>query len=462
MGAMAIARLLVFPRRVGSRRDSRGLSTGPNDWGRMDRRRIVAIVIAGIAILGACAILPAASGTGHSPGISAPASSKASDPVAPPATPEVAQPTGGAHSHPAAPIHPDITSIITILPNGTLSPATAFISQSGNTYTVVSAFNGGIIDERNGSTVDGAGLTLTTGSGDSTTVEVLGASSVTIEDLVVSGSSTDYAFWVYGSSNVKIIGCNATLAVDAGIDVHDSDTVNLLHDNTSGSGATEAIETYYTSNVLAANNNVSGSEYGVDLEDGNNVTSEHNTAVGDTIPFYLYLDTDVLELGNTAWATTQDVFDTNILSHFAFRWNNASGGGQEGISLEEGGTDGAITHNSFKGTFTKYGVYLSQSDSVNVTDNDLAIGGGGVYAEYANSVGVSSNNVSGDDDGVDIQVLLRNQCLFQRREPVHCRWGAGPRLVRDRYLRQQCEWRRQRRCFHFRLRRVFGGGQLWL
>ncbi|HTT26066.1 MAG TPA: hypothetical protein VMH90_03775, partial [Thermoplasmata archaeon] len=95
---------------------------------------------------------------------------------------------GGARSIPAPSrpfVHPSIpppVALTIIFPNGTISNATAPITRdtSTNTYTLTASFIGGILDERNGSTLVGAGKTLTADASLAFAIEVFEASSVNV------------------------------------------------------------------------------------------------------------------------------------------------------------------------------------------------------------------------------------------------------------------------------------------
>ena len=88
---------------------------------------------------------------------------------------------------------------VTIFANGSVSSSTE-IAKNGNIFTLNNNLNGTIIDLRNGSVLSGNGYTLN-GLGKNG-IEVLNASSVTIEDAAVMNSST--ALYLSGSSYVFI------------------------------------------------------------------------------------------------------------------------------------------------------------------------------------------------------------------------------------------------------------------
>ena len=88
---------------------------------------------------------------------------------------------------------------VTIFANGSVSSSTE-IAKNGNIFTLNNNLNGTITDLRNGSVLSGNGYTLNGLGNDG--IEVLNATSVTIEDAAVMNSST--ALYVSGSSYVLI------------------------------------------------------------------------------------------------------------------------------------------------------------------------------------------------------------------------------------------------------------------
>jgi hypothetical protein len=108
-----------------------------------------------------------------------------------------------ASALPLAPAtHPDISAYAVILPDGSLGGAPAPIAVSGSVYTLTASFSGAIVDERNDSTFDGAGFTVTTSSTLVWGFQVNTTTNVSVTDLNVVGA-TD-GFEVLNSTNVIV------------------------------------------------------------------------------------------------------------------------------------------------------------------------------------------------------------------------------------------------------------------
>lgn len=211
------------------------------------------------------------------------------------------------NSHAMSPVGPALSPAwTTINPDGSISNSSAPITRTGNTYTVTASFIGGILDERNGSTIWGKNNTVQADASIYEGVEVLGANNVTIEYLGIL--SAHEGFLVVGSSHVRIanvvvlsswdslvaelssqvtiqnLSCvdsegmyfwevdgvvltdvNATLSTDWAFDIEESSDI-LIKDSTAFE-SDEGIYLWEDSNTTVWGTNLTDTEYGMELYD---------------------------------------------------------------------------------------------------------------------------------------------------------------------------------------------------
>ncbi|MCI4363330.1 MAG: right-handed parallel beta-helix repeat-containing protein, partial [Thermoplasmata archaeon] len=177
--------------------------------------------LAGMQILSILCVLGLAGGltpvTLHQPGPPHPGVTpmRAAEPrpaVPPPFAPELPVPPSWPSSLPRtferhADYHPSFAGfgIIFIYPNGTVSNSSAPISVSGATYTLTGNLTSPIQDERNGSTVDGAGHTIQVNTTRNTFGLILsGVSQVTAKNLNLAQG----LLLVDSSQSVTLLGVN--------------------------------------------------------------------------------------------------------------------------------------------------------------------------------------------------------------------------------------------------------------
>lgn len=209
--------------------------------------------------------------------------------------------------------HPAGTVIhLTIRADGSLSTP-APISVSGNTYTLTHEINGTIVDERNGSTLDGAGHGLnSTGSG-SVALSLYGVTGVTVEDLNITNASIGIS--IQNSSTI-LVENNAIRAIAYGVLSDFGENLSVVGNHLSPGGPRETgisiqqgsraavtgnmlyriyegIAVYLYQGVLISGDNVSRSAYGVYLEDSSDGRILNNVADNSTYGVYIYIDTGV-------------------------------------------------------------------------------------------------------------------------------------------------------------------------
>ncbi len=130
-------------------------------------------------------------------------------------------------------VHPDVTAYTTILPDGSLSGATAPITQTGNTYDLTASFSGAVIDERNQSTFDGNGYTITSSVALGFAFQVNTTVGVTVEDLAIVDE--DHAVEVVNSSSTTVASVNAGATNGGAFTALESDSVTFRDDGANAS-----------------------------------------------------------------------------------------------------------------------------------------------------------------------------------------------------------------------------------
>jgi parallel beta-helix repeat protein len=276
---------------------------------------------------------------------------------------------------------------VTIYSNGTSSPAGAPISQSGNTYTLSAAFTGYIVDERNGSTINGGGVTLTANPGDAG-VTVDGATDVTVEDVTVAGA-TDDAFELDYAGTVAL---TSDTAMGTGYAV-DADEFGSLAVSDGHFSATEGVYAEYGTSLMVDASNLTKTAEGVEAYDvagvwiqGNNISF----GTGDEVD--VEEASEVVVSGNTLYQTA-DTGEEQVylyeVGDATVTWNNGSAG-DYGVDLED--SSGAwVAHNRLTGT-TDTAFYGEYDTNVTVWDNDFhSPGDYGLYAYYLTNFVFSDN-----------------------------------------------------------------------
>ncbi len=198
------------------------------------------------------------------------------------------------------PVGANLPQIITIKPDGTVTPSNAPISVSGSTYTLTSNFDGQILVQDSGTSanpvvVDGNFKTLS-GVGGGTGVEISG-SYVTLEKLNVTGfangvtmdtgtmgnnllfnnmtSNSIYGIQLLGSTDNVINQNNVTLN-GVGIYLDSGSFVNTLTRNNVTSNKNSGIHLDGTVGTTLSANKIWGSVSGVLLSDADLTTITGN------------------------------------------------------------------------------------------------------------------------------------------------------------------------------------------
>ena len=257
---------------------------------------------------------------------------------------------------------------VTIFANGSVSSSTE-IAKNGNIFTLNNNLNGTIIDLRNGSVLSGNGYTLN-GLGKNG-IEVLNASSVTIEDAAVMNSST--ALYMSGSSYVFIETSNLSSS-DYSSYVSESNFVSFFMD------------TFYTPD-----------HYGI---------YAHNTPE-------IFVNSSIFDTyyGFETFSSTSDLvfFNDSIASHYGVsisfnKFNNISSYGIEGCFIFNSTVNGNVVTNSS----SAYGVYFEYSNMLDLNNNNIVNTSYAVYTEYSNTVSVVHNSLAFSEKGAYIYSYSAN------------------------------------------------------
>ncbi|MGA8542247.1 MAG: right-handed parallel beta-helix repeat-containing protein [Thermoplasmata archaeon] len=129
-------------------------------------------------------------------------------------------------------IHPLVSQYTTILPDGALAGASASITITGDIYTLTAPLTGAIIDERNGSSFQGGGNTITA-TGLEFGFQVNSSANVSVTDLIITGEAIGIE--VINSTNVTVTDTTAGAATDSGFTVAESSLVTLRNDYSNAS-----------------------------------------------------------------------------------------------------------------------------------------------------------------------------------------------------------------------------------
>ncbi len=141
-------------------------------------------------------------------------------------------------------MRPGISSTSSSLPDGTFT-GSATISQVGNVYTLEAPFIGAIVDERNGSTFQGQGNTVTTTGALVWGFQVNTTHGVTVNNLVITGEAN--GFEVLNSTDVIISTSTAGAATGYGF-IADYSTGVTFHSDYSNTSA-DGFAALYSSDV---------------------------------------------------------------------------------------------------------------------------------------------------------------------------------------------------------------------
>jgi parallel beta-helix repeat protein len=233
--------------------------------------------------------------------------------------------------------------------DGSIDPPTAPISTLDYvTYTltgdIMSSFDGLVI-QRNGIVVDGAGHTLQ-GSGNGTGIYWSGCGNVTVKNTQINA----YAFGIYffSSSSNSIIGNVVAASVYEGIYIEDSSN-NSINGNKLNSNYGIVLSSSSASNSISGNNIANGN-WGIYL-----YSASSNSIIGNVITADGY---DAILLGSSS---TNSIIGNNI-------------------------------------TASNVGIYLDSSSNGNsLSGNNVANDNWGIYLNSVSGNGISGNIISANN-----------------------------------------------------------------
>jgi nitrous oxidase accessory protein NosD len=315
-----------------------------------------------------------------------------------------------------------------IWPNGSVSNSSAPLSQAGPLYTVTAGFTGGLLDERNGSTINGDGMSLNQSPGLPAAVEVFQANGVIVENLSLTHATigiyldgapgaqvehdsiiaSSWAVWVANASNVSVesntatgtagvlvehdSGVNITAnslagARTAAVDVSASSEITILRNHAAGSVAGVLAE--LVSGILIEGNDFSASGEGLSLNDVTASTVVSNVFMNSTHAIHVGYSSDVsltADVGNNATVGVEADSVANLLVN-----GESFSGSTYGLFLSAV-TNVTVTSNSF--VHDVYGATVENSNEVRLTANNLSyFAQKGVWIEYSSNVALTSNTV---------------------------------------------------------------------
>ena len=270
------------------------------------------------------------------------------------------------------------------------------ITQSGSTYSLSASFSGLIVDERNGSTLNGGGFALNASPSGEAAVSVLDAENVTVEDLTVNAGTGD-AFEVDYSAAI-VLTSDAVNGTGYAVDAQQVSGLTVTDDQF---GASDGIYEDSGSALLVAHDNLTRTDGGVDVTDVGGVWIEENNlsyGTGEEVEVEEASDVVVSSnaLYNDAGYDTEQIYLYEVAGA-TVTWNNATYG-DYGVDLEDS-SDGWIADNRLTNT-TDTAVYLEYTTGVTVQDNDLAgAGDEALYGYYVTDLSFTNNVAthSGDE-----------------------------------------------------------------
>ncbi|MCL4480630.1 MAG: right-handed parallel beta-helix repeat-containing protein [Candidatus Thermoplasmatota archaeon] len=342
---------------------------------------------------------------------------------------------------------------VTIFANGSVSSSTE-IAKNGNLFTLNNNLNGTLIDLRNGSILSGNGFTVN--GLRKTGIEVLNASSVTIEDAAVLNSST--ALYVSGSSYVLIKTSNLSSFCFSSY-VSESNYVSFVMDkfytpddygiyayntpevfvNSSSFDTSYGFITYSSTSELVFTEDSIVSYYGIEIlgYTNNNVLIAKNTFIAikgggysgvcisndnsnsvniSNNKFYnfshyalyeytgtgkKYVISHNMIVNSSTGIRIEDLYGASISFN---EFNNISSTGIEGCYMFNSTVNGNIITNSS----LAYGVYFEYSDMLNFNNNQIRNTSYAVYIEYSNILSVVHNSLLFSKEGAYIYSYSAN------------------------------------------------------
>jgi hypothetical protein len=299
-----------------------------------------------------------------------------------------------------------LSSVTVILPDGNVSNSSAPIQQIGGTYTLVGGFTGSILDERNGSVLNGNGKTLTQSAGTSAAIVALDVQQIAIRNFTLAAPGT--GILLEGVLGASVMG-NTIASTNWSIDAVDSSNLSVAANQAPG---TEGTFFAGDSNLTVLDNNLTGStQTAVSVGSSSTVTIVGNQANGSQAGVAASLSDGVVIRSNDLSSIAEGIYEDGVTSS-RLQSNNlgfsnvgisiyrgygvtasadSGKGGQAGISTYQT-TNSVFNSESFTGFVT--GADLEYDVNVSVTSCDFASAADALILVSSTNAGILSNNLS--------------------------------------------------------------------
>jgi parallel beta-helix repeat protein len=205
----------------------------------------------------------------------------------------------------ASHVHPDISSYVIILPNGTVTGAASpALSQSGYTYTMTGSAVGAIVDERSGSILQGGDFTLTTSPSLGWGIQINSTSNVSVEGFNIADESK--AIEVLNSTGVSVEYSTATPTSSTAFLALHSSGVEFTYDVANGSnigfGANASSDITFSDDVADAD------AYGYEVDQVNDASLYSDSGISDHYGVVLeFSQYPSVEYGNYSLASVDGI-----------------------------------------------------------------------------------------------------------------------------------------------------------
>ena len=298
---------------------------------------------------------------------------------------------------------------VVIFPNGTINNLSAPILQNDDVYTLTGNFSGEILDERNGSVLDGAGFVVTGLSSLPAAIAVEGASNVTVHRMRIVGPTTGielasaegvrvHSNWVNmsGWSVIDEYSADGNLSANHfdhayGMILEYVDHTSLFaNELTNGSSWSVILE--YTSGIRLVANNGSQSAYGVVLVYASDTTLVANDFAGTFYGIYAEFSDGVDSVGNNVSGAERALYLYQVTGFQGT--DDRAVGGTYGVDIEQS-SQVTLANEAYLG-FAQVGLAVRGSQGVSVSNCSFTGSGwNGTEILGSNTVALSEVDLSG-------------------------------------------------------------------
>ncbi|MCI4346733.1 MAG: right-handed parallel beta-helix repeat-containing protein, partial [Thermoplasmata archaeon] len=279
---------------------------------------------------------------------------------------------------------------VTIRADGSLSNLTAPVHRVGNTYTFTGNYSGGLLDERNGSTVDGQGYRLD-GSGLPTALEIANVSGSRVSNLTVGGSTDLVVVWLSSGVTVSALRELAGPQTHVGFCAELSSSVLLLSDtlaeNTSNNGVGDGASTFAGDSGVTITNCTFYGTYDLLAASLRGATLSGNTFTGPGTAIWLASTTNFDERNDRFVNSTLGIAVVSVNGSRGLTWvgNQFTQPPNLGLWIESS-RDIRLDGNHFSG-FAGGAIFVVFDQNVSLSANQFLLGGNGSIAINIDSVG---------------------------------------------------------------------------